>query len=577
MKNLMKSAFALLVAAFAMTACSSDKIEFEKPNTPTQLEGTGYLCFSEEGLSVITDAEVVRAQAVNVDDFICQIYREKDEALTLVQEFTYGEKPADPIKLKVGNYQLVVKSQADAIADLEWEKPVYGATVPFTITADVTNTLEPIKCKLQNIKVTVGYSADLAEILQTGSKTEVSLLTAKAAFIDQDERAAYFGSKADENTLVIDMSLNYADKNAKMSTSISGVKAGQWRKLTINMPHANEGNVTFTITVETLTADEEVVVDIADVVAMTEEVIPDDGVVDPLAPTMTWGEYELPTADEPFKLLASHFDENGNCTLPALAVDANNSTITSFVVAVESTNSNYMALWEGMEEFDLCTVTGADARILSAYGIPTGNNVSGKASISMPISGLLSEIFTYSYTGTHIYTMTITNAAGHTLTETLAFSYSSGAAPTIEWVGYDIKQAYTITKTADDGSSVFDDSYTLNIAVTAESGIAGLTVDILSDVLDAETLQGVGLPTHLNLIDPVDPELGSYEDFLVECQFPVRDQVAGQPGVNFDITGFMGILVKLVNGAPAYANFEMTVTDNNGATTTETIKLLMNQ
>lgn len=569
MKNLMKSAFALLVAAFAMTACSSDKIEFEKPNTPTQLEGTGYLCFSEEGLSVITDAEVVRAQAVNVDDFICQIYREKDEALTLVQEFTYGEKPADPIELKVGNYQLVVKSQADAIADLEWEKPVYGATVPFTITADVTNTLEPIKCKLQNIKVTVGYSADLAEILQTGSKTEVSLLTAKAAFIDQDERAAYFGSKADENTLVIDMSLNYADKNAKMSTSISGVKAGQWRKLTINMPHANEGNVTFTITVETLTADEEVIVDIADVVAMTEEVIPDDGVVDPLAPTMTWGEYELPTADEPFVLLASHFDSNGNTTLPALAVDANESTITSFVITIESTNQGYLNTWPETTEFDLCSLDSKDpassnyitALLLSAYGIPTGSNVLGKASVNLPIGALLKNAVQNEYTGTHTISVKITNAGNHTLSKSLSFTYDSDTPPSVVWVDHDINQKYTITE-----------DLTVEVEVTAPAGIKAFTVDIVSDILDEKALEGLLPPTGIDLINPED----WYSGFLGGL-FPTGDQVLNQNYLLLDITDFMGMLNALASGEPGYANFVLHITDNNDVTVDATLQLLMNQ
>ena len=56
MKNFMKSACALLVAAFAMTACSSDKTEFQQPVKPLVTSDTGFLCFSEEGLSVITDA-----------------------------------------------------------------------------------------------------------------------------------------------------------------------------------------------------------------------------------------------------------------------------------------------------------------------------------------------------------------------------------------------------------------------------------------------------------------------------------------------------------------------------------------
>ncbi len=561
MKNLMKSAFALFVAAFAMTACNSDKIEFEKPVGPEQESSTGYLCFSEEGMSVITDSEVVRAEALNVDDFLCEIFREKNGVKSSVMSFAYGERPEAPIELKVGSYELVVKSQAEEAEDMAWESPVYGATVPFTIQAEETNTLETVRCKLQNIKVTVGYSADLAEILQAGSTTDVSLLEAKASFVDQDARAAYFASKAEQNTLVVEMSLNYGDKNAKMSTSISGVKAGQWRKLTVNMPHANEGNVTFTITVETLTADEEIVVDVAELTELAEEVIPDSGKLNPDGPMITWGDYTLPTVEEPFKLMASHFDENGNCTLPALTIDANNSTITEFVVKVESTSLSYTNFWAGMEEFDLCTVTGSDARILSAYGIPTGVNVLDKASVMFPVGGLLEEIFVNNYVGDHTFTMTITNKAGHTQVIPLIFSYTTGAAPSIVWVDHDINETYTVTIDLE-----------AEIKVLAEGGVKDLVVSIDSDILTSGELAGVGLSSTFSLVTPPSETMAGS---LNNLGFPTGGDVLGKTELTFSITSFMPILAGVGGSTGGYANFTLTVTDNGGVTVSETIKLIM--
>lgn len=568
MKNFMKSACALFLAVVGMTACSSDNPEFIPQQKPVQTEDMGFLCFSEEGVSVITDAEVVRAEAVNVDAFLCTITSDEDGST--VQSFTYGNKPSEPIELKVGSYKLSVVSQ-NTIPATGWEMPVYGAEVPFTIKKGETNTLETVKCKLSNIKVTVGYDAELYSILEAGSKADVSLGSNTMNFPYTEERAAYFASQAEENTLVVDMSLNYAGKNSKMSANITGVKAGQWRKITVNMPHANEGNVVFTITIETLTVDQEIVVDVAELTAsnLTETVIPDTGVVDPLAPIISWAGHDL---NEIFQLKASHFDTDGNCTVPVVFdVDANNSTFTAFVVNIESTSSSFMQSLSDMNiltEFDICQVSsGTLNTALTMVGIPTGSKVLGKESISVPLTNLMGIL--YEHQGTHTFTLTVTNAAGHTVMQPIVMLVnkasedgSTGGAPVVTWVDHDITKAYTITS-----------DLTVQIEVSAPAGIKAFTVDIDSDVLDAAAL-GDLLPTeNIDLINP-DP---SYVEFLSSL-FPTGDQVLNKTFLSFDITEFMGMLDMLVDPSDkGYANFVLHITDNNGAKTDATLQLLIHQ
>lgn len=567
MKNFMKIACALLVAAFAMTACSSENTEFQRPQKPVVTADTGFLSFAEQGLSVITDAEVVRAAAVNTDDFICTIL---DEQGAEIERFTYGNKPTEPIELKVGSYKLVVVSE-ETIPAKEWEHPTYGAEVPFTISKGETNTLETIKCKLSNVKVTVAYAADLYNLLEAGSKSDVTVGSNMMSFAYTEERAAFFAAEQEENSMTVDMSLNYAGKNSTMSYTVNGVKAGQWRKITISMPHANEGNVVFTITIETLTVDNEIVVDVAELTAMSETVIPSDE-KDPLAPIISWEGHDL---DETFQLMASHFDQDGNCTVPVVFdVDANNSTFKSFVVNVESTSSSFMTSLESMNiltEFDICQVNSTTNSSLNTaltmVGIPTGAKVLGKESVSVALTNLMGIL--YEHQGTHTFTLTVTNEAGHTVQQPIVMLVnkaseggSTGNAPTVEWVGYDISKAYTITS-----------DLTVKIEVSAPAGIKAFTVDIDSDVLDAQALDGLLPVSGIDLINPED----WYAGFLGGL-FPTGDQVLNQTFLSFDITEFMGMLDMLVAAEDkGYANFVLNVTDNNGQYTKATLQLLIHQ
>lgn len=567
MKNFMKIACALLVAAFAMTACSSENTEFQRPQKPVVTADTGFLSFAEQGLSVITDAEVVRAAAVNTDDFICTIL---DEQGAEIERFTYGNKPTEPIELKVGSYKLVVVSE-ETIPAKEWEHPTYGAEVPFTISKGETNTLETIKCKLSNVKVTVAYAADLYNLLEAGSKSDVTVGSNMMSFAYTEERAAFFAAEQEENSMTVDMSLNYAGKNSTMSYTVNGVKAGQWRKITISMPHANEGNVVFTITIETLTVDNEIVVDVAELTAMSETVIPSDE-KDPLAPIISWEGHDL---DETFQLMASHFDQDGNCTMPVVFdVDANNSTFKSFVVNVESTSSSFMTSLESMNiltEFDICQVNSTTNSSLNTaltmVGIPTGAKVLGKESVSVALTNLMGIL--YEHQGTHTFTLTVTNEAGHTVQQPIVMLVnkaseggSTGNAPTVEWVGYDISKAYTITS-----------DLTVKIEVSAPAGIKAFTVDIDSDVLDAQALDGLLPVSGIDLINPEE----WYAGFLGGL-FPTGDQVLNQTFLSFDITEFMGMLDMLVAAEDkGYANFVLNVTDNNGQYTKATLQLLIHQ
>lgn len=101
----------------------------------------------------------------------------------------------------------------------------------------------------------------------------------------------------------------------------------------------------------------------------------------------------------------------------------------------------------------------------------------------------------------------------------------------------------------------------------ADGGITAFDVYIISNDLNDQTMQDVGLTTHLNLAYP-----GEYKDKLGKGDdglgLPVAEEVLGQHEVLFDITGFMPLLAIY----PGHHEFKLVVSDANG-TTTKTLKL----
>ena len=129
---------------------------------------------------------------------------------------------------------------------------------------------------------------------------------------------------------------------------------------------------------------------------------------------------------------------------------------------------------------------------------------------------------------------------------------SSTAPPVIEWEGHDITQRYEATAELE-----------AKINITAAAGIRDFKVEIISEVLTPEILQGIGLTTSFDLIHP-----GQYAEILKGLGFPTGDAVLNQTAVSFDISPFMPLIPLLGSGD---SDFKLTVTDNDDATTVASI------
>ncbi len=102
----------------------------------------------------------------------------------------------------------------------------------------------------------------------------------------------------------------------------------------------------------------------------------------------------------------------------------------------------------------------------------------------------------------------------------------------------------------------------LNVHSSSADGFTEFICDIDSPKLDEEELSGMGLSTHMDLVNP-----GNLVDGLGGLGLPYN--VGGKTDVKFDISQFVGLLGMLGEGEH---HFIITVTDANG-TTSKTLKI----
>ena len=499
-------------------------------------------------------ASGTRATAPDVDSFIVEIL---DADNAQVFKKTYAElkqQLAEPMELPVGAYRMEVRSE-ESTPDVAWEHPVYGATSSFTISKAQTTQLEEVVCTLQNIKVTVDYSSELAGMLADTSKATISLGQTSQEFLKTETRAAYFKSLDIENTLDFNFDGVFADTDipAQFSKQITGVKAGQWRKISVVINYADKGTLLFQVTV-----DNNIIQDNSFVVDGTDNLL-EELLEDPNAPTLAWPGHDM---SKPFTLTDAIFDDNGNCIEPFVFDLASPNGIESLRVNIGSTSSRVMASMAAIqlpETFDLCALDASSPAgiILKGFGYPVGGELKGQQAKSFNIAGQIKAL--YEFDGTHTFSFDMTDAKGVSTAAALTLVVDKSAGqegPAIVWRGYDIDKQYEVQK-----------DMIIDIDVTATAGIKSFWVTIDSEELK-DLLPVINMPEKFDICDiPADLAAILHDEF----GFPINEQVKNQTAVMFSITKFVEILLEI----PGEHNFVLDVTDNNNVLTHKTVKLIV--
>lgn len=562
----------LAVAAFVAAGCVNEEPPYKEEPKPTPGDATGFLSVSGLSMRVVYDETDVRpddtsdqtqspqavsgtrAEQPDVDGFIVEIL-DADDAQVLKK--TYAElkqQLAEPMKLPVGAYRMEVRSE-ESTPDVAWEHPVYGATSSFTISKAQTTQLEEVVCTLQNIKVTVDYSSELAGMLVDTSKATISLGQTSQEFLKTETRAAYFKSLDIENTLDFNFDGVFADTDipAQFSKQITGVKAGQWRKISVVINYADKGTLLFQVTV-----DNNIIQDNSFVVDGTDNLL-EELLEDPSAPALAWPGHDM---SKPFTLTDAIFDDNGNCIEPFVFDLASPNGIESLRVNIGSTSSRFMASMAAIqlpETFDLCALDASSPAgiILKGFGYPVGGELKGQQAKSFNIAGQIKAL--YEFDGTHTFSFDMTDAKGVSTAAALTLVVDKSAGqegPAIVWRGYDIDKQYEVQK-----------DMIIDIDVTATAGIKSFWVTIDSEELK-DLLPVINMPEKFDICDiPADLAAILHDEF----GFPINEQVKNQTAVMFSITKFVEILLEI----PGEHNFVLDVTDNNNVLTHKTVKLIV--
>lgn len=569
----MKLLYQILAAgilAVLATGCKDETPNYGQTGGGSS-ETVGYVDLNGLSPQVLLDAEInqtpaqttaaqTRAVTEATPDYLVRIYNSSDEC---VLDTTYGDMQSqfndgpeqNLLALPVGTYRLEVHSQEpSSVPDVEWEAPTYGTTYDFAVlrshTSDSPLTIaDEVICKLSNIKVTVSISA---ELLGDDTKSTVTLGSAVEEFTKSESRAAYFRPQnSDGDTLEFKLTGTKDGKPAELSKTITGVKAGQWRKIMLSIVYAETGDIKIVVTVDSFVQDSEITINSTE--SLWEPEL-DEGTD---RPTLTWPGHDLA---QPVALDESMYDPSGtfNGTAPALTLSAADG-IQTLLLGITSDNAAFrteIIEAAGLTDVDLC---GTISRLHPFYGLQV---TAGATEATIDLESIMYLFF--GYEGSHTLTFNMTDNKGRNAVATLQFNYGKGTAeedPSIVCRQFDIDQPHT-TQTGDE----------IDVDIKTASGIQAFVVSIISETLNEEVLAAVGLRPTFDLCNITDSEeLAALTSD--DIGFPVNDDVKGQTSMTFSVTKFTGML----SAFPGTHQFKLAVTNAEGSTTTKTLQLIVEQ
>lgn len=389
-----------------------------------------------------------------------------------------------------------------------------------------------------------------------------------------------------------------------MEREISNVTAAQWRQISFDIDHNTEGDVQFEVTISSYVFDEEIEVDVQTLFfggpdKYQEETVPD---IDPSAPVVT-----INTSDKSKNaVIAADLYDNSLVKWGAnleMTVTPNNGTAVTYVYAdISSTNS------ELMEALAAAGYTDGRVTFLSSVSTISEDvnyftiDATDRSKVTVALSDPGMTALQNTYPGTHSvrvwaedsenrlnYTDLTIKSGDETGGNIGSASGGSGGGNQEEIPGLSVKWSNTdITYTEGSSEAVYVD-------IEAEKGMAGLTVQIDSDVLTADELGIVGLSQSMDLFRPATyamesslrslgflpydanngyenengvsmPAFGydKYRVYNEEGEEIVKDSpLKGETSKRFEITQFMGMLAML---GQSKNTFTLTVTDAEGKT-----------
>lgn len=398
-----------------LASCSQDN-PFE-----TQ-KGEGYLSRDAMNVEFKNAEHLVRSANVELGDFQVEI-RKKETAGTkgeLVRSYAYSEMP-EVVALPVGDY--TVEAIYGDNPTNAFDAPYYLGNTDLRIEAGkIADDIEPVVCKLSNIRVTISFGQELSESMSPDSKVTVRVgQTGTLDFTKEHEgRSGYFAYTPGSQTITATFSGTIDGVAVNETKTYDNAATGNHYKVNFNLhqPGAEDpGTIGSTITVDATVTEIPMVKDIdpEDVyltddmrpVEEGEEPGPGPGPDDPQptkpAPTVT--------AQAPIDLTKVNQVTDGMPVVLYVTSEAEGG-ITGFLVTIDSTTLTPDEL-EAVDLTDKLDLVNPGQFETAITNLQLPCNVGGMKEVTFDISGFM-PLLGLLGSGDHNFILDVTDANGST-------------------------------------------------------------------------------------------------------------------------------------------------------------------
>ncbi len=409
------------------------------------------------------------------------------------------------IALDPGTYTLTALSCT--LKEASWDTPYYEGNKSFRIEADQITDIDTIKCHKKSVSINVGYENDILALIDNKSNVIVNIANDSLIYSVNETRTGCFTIPDGSSTVVAQFNGIVNGDSVVFSKVYSDITAG------------DDLSITFTY----------------------DNLVQNNESANPNAPKITSETLNLDSINTINDDIVAKIDISAPYGIKNLYVKIISEQLNKEVLQSVGLDS----------EFDLAN-PGIYEASLTDLGFPVGDAVTGQTQLPFDITSFMP--FLKVFPGEHRFEITVIDTKELSATETLAFLATDPNAPKITSETLNLHDTNIVT-----------DDLQAKVDIAAPYGITSLTVKIISEQLNKEVLQSVGLDSEFDLANP-----GIYEASLSDLGLPVGNAVSNQTQLLFDITNFMPFL-KAFSGEH---RFVITVTDTKGLTSTETLTFL---
>lgn len=452
-----------------------------------------------------------------------------------------------------------------------WDMPVYAGSVTKNVIKATETTVNDLVCSLANIRTSVSLTPDLQSLfLPDDQATEqlpaltVTLSVGENSLIydrtaANGEKYGYFKAVEATNTITVELEGAYNKASGdvapeyvpvKWTREITGCKAGQWRKISIHVTNASQGNIQFQMTVENWVYDQKIDVDVTNLYAFGEEVIPDEELSDANSPVVALVGHDI---TQGYTINQNMYNEDlGKWTENLQATITPQSDVSLRSIKLLFTSDNATLL----NDLSAAGYTNNTVQIWPQNSALTSylliQDESGVVKATLKDAGM-TKLFTYK--GVHTVKFIAVDSKGRTSYTNLKITVSEGGSivtegPTATWVndrGGQLDVPFQLDP---------NDLPPVELKVESKTGITDFKIEISSTNPEfAGLVTTMFSTTSLDLINP-----GSNSATLSSLGFPTGDQVRNQTSLSFDISQFMSALAVF----SGEHTFKLQVTDANG-------------